>query len=555
MLRTLTIQDFVTVDRLTLDLQAGFSALTGETGAGKSILFDALGLLLGDRAEASAIRGGASKAEISAEFELTPEAHQALADLADELGLSIDEPLILLKRSLEANGRSRAWINGQPASVSQLKALGEHLVSVHGQHAHHDLLRTGAQRALLDRQAGLEPLVAEMSATYREWSACRTALERAQAEADQQRQQREELQWKLDLLLAASPQAGEWEALEQEQKALSAGAELISVTQESLAQLSEADDPMLTQISRLCGRLEGLTEADPRLEPVASGIRSGLIELEEATALLQRYVDRLEIDPERLSAVESRLSELHGLSRRLKHPPEDLPALQASLSEAIHALDQANDIRALSRALGEAEQRARAVGAALSEKRRTAASALSAAVNQWLAELSMKGSDFHVSLLPKEQPSASGFEEVLFLLQHAGQPEPQSLSKIASGGELSRVGLAIAAVAAQGTACTTLLFDEVDAGIGGNTGHVVGRLLRSLGASHQVLAVTHLPQVAARAHHHARVSKNTDALPALSTVVQLGPEERVEEIARMLGDEGLKAPSIQLARELLSLNT
>ena len=555
MLRTLTIQDFVTVHRLTLDLQSGFSALTGETGAGKSILFDALGLILGDRAESGAIRTGAGKTEVSAEFELSEALQASLSGLADELGVALDEPVLLLKRSIEASGRSRGWVNGQPASMSQLKALGEHLVSVHGQHAHHDLLRSGAQRAMLDRQAGLEPLVQEMSSRYRAWASCQEALERAQAEVDQQRQAREEIQWQLDLLQAVAPQPGEWEALEQEQKTLAAGAELMSAAQELLRQLSESEDPILPKLGRLQSRIESLVTTDPRLEPALKGLQSGLIELEEAGAQMQRYADRLELDPDRLQSVEGRLSELHGLARRLKLSPEELPARQSELIERREALDQANDIRGLHRALEAAEHEARAVGSRLSAERRDAAAQLSAAVNHWLSELAMKGSHFSVSLLPREQPGPTGFEEVLFLLQHAGQAEPQPISKIASGGELSRIGLAIAAAAASGTACPTLLFDEVDAGIGGNTGHVVGRLLRDLGGSHQVLAVTHLPQVAARAHHHAKVTKDLEVLPALSRVSFLELEERTAEIARMLGDEGLKAPSLQLARELLSLNT
>lgn len=555
MLRTLTIQDFVTVHRLTLDLHSGFSALTGETGAGKSILFDALGLILGDRAESSAIRAGCSKAEVSAEFELSDELLSSLALIAEETGLSLEEPVLLLKRSVDASGRSRAWANGQPASLSQLKALGERLVSVHGQHAHHDLLRAGAQRVLLDRQAGLEPLVQDMAQAYRAWASCREALEQAQAQVDQQKRQREELQWQLDLLRAADPQSGEWEALEQEQKTLSSGAELLASAQEVLVFLNESEDPVLPKLSRLTGRLESLNTTDPRLEPATRGLQSGLIELEEAAAQLQRYADRLELDPDRLLTVESRLAELHGLSRRLKRSPDALPEFRIELESALEALDQATDVRALNKALSAAEESARSIGQALSARRRDAAAQLGTSVNRWLSELAMKGSSFSVSLLPRDQPSPTGYEEVLFLLQHSGQSEPQPISKIASGGELSRIGLAIAAAAASGTACPTLLFDEVDAGIGGNTGHVVGRLLRDLGESHQVLAVTHLPQVAARAHHHARVTKDAEVQPALSSVSFLSVDERTAEIARMLGDEGLKAPSLQLARELLSLNT
>lgn len=555
MLRTLTIQDFVTVHRLTLDLHSGFSALTGETGAGKSILFDALGLILGDRAESSAIRAGCSKAEVSAEFELSDELLSSLALIAEETGLSLEEPVLLLKRSVDASGRSRAWANGQPASLSQLKALGERLVSVHGQHAHHDLLRAGAQRVLLDRQAGLEPLVQDMAQAYRAWASCREALEQAQAQVDQQKRQREELQWQLDLLRAADPQSGEWEALEQEQKTLSSGAELLASAQEVLVFLNESEDPVLPKLSRLTGRLESLNTTDPRLEPATRGLQSGLIELEEAAAQLQRYADRLELDPDRLLSVESRLAELHGLARRLKRSPDALPEFRIELESALEELDQATDVRALNKALSAAEESARSIGQALSARRRDAAAQLGTSVNRWLSELAMKGSSFSVSLLPRDQPSPTGYEEVLFLLQHSGQSEPQPISKIASGGELSRIGLAIAAAAASGTACPTLLFDEVDAGIGGNTGHVVGRLLRDLGESHQVLAVTHLPQVAARAHHHARVTKDAEVQPALSSVSFLSVDERTAEIARMLGDEGLKAPSLQLARELLSLNT
>ncbi|NCA15884.1 MAG: DNA repair protein RecN [Betaproteobacteria bacterium] len=553
MLRTLLIRDFITVTSLELDLQPGFTVLTGETGAGKSILFDALGLLLGDRADSAMVRPGAARADISAEFTPSEPQLTQLAEQLEQSGLEGVENTLILRRVVESGGRSRAWINGQMASLAQLKDLGEMLVNLHGQHAHQALLKPNAQVRLLDHQGGLLEQALKVRQAYQALSAAKSALDRAREQAGALASIREQALWRLQEIEALKIQAGEWEALTLEHKRLSHGAELISEAESALTLVEEGDQSLLGQVQRLASRFSGLMAKDERLKPVQETLEAAGIQLGEASSNLSRYLDKADLDPERLAIVERRVGEIFDLARKLRCQPEALLNELEAARNTLAQTEAAADVDGLEKTLDAATALFHSLANELSGARRVAAQKLSQEVSGWLNELAMKGSSFEVALESRDQPAAHGLEDVVFMLNHQGQERGQPVAKIASGGELSRVSLAIAVVAAQATDVPTLLFDEVDAGIGGNTGHVVGRLLRTLGESHQVLAVTHLPQVASRGHQHLQVRKDLHSGLPTSEVIALHGDARAAEVARMLGDEGLEDRSLELAKELLSL--
>ncbi|NBT74786.1 MAG: DNA repair protein RecN [Betaproteobacteria bacterium] len=553
MLRTLLIRDFITVTSLELDLQPGFTVLTGETGAGKSILFDALGLLLGDRADSAMVRPGAARADISAEFTPSEPQLTQLAEQLEQSGLEGVENTLILRRVVESGGRSRAWINGQMASLTQLKDLGEMLVNLHGQHAHQALLKPNAQVRLLDHQGGLLEQALKVRQAYQALSAAKSALDRAREQAGALASIREQALWRLQEIEALKIQAGEWEALTLEHKRLSHGAELISEAESALTLVEEGDQSLLGQVQRLASRFSGLMAKDERLKPVQETLEAAGIQLGEASSNLSRYLDKADLDPERLAIVERRVGEIFDLARKLRCQPEVLLNELEAARNTLAQTEAAADVDGLEKTLDAATALFHSLANELSGARRVAAQKLSQEVSGWLNELAMKGSSFEVALESRDQPAAHGLEDVVFMLNHQGQERGQPVAKIASGGELSRVSLAIAVVAAQATDVPTLLFDEVDAGIGGNTGHVVGRLLRTLGESHQVLAVTHLPQVASRGHQHLQVRKDLHSGLPTSEVIALHGDARAAEVARMLGDEGLEDRSLELAKELLSL--
>ncbi|NBT33975.1 MAG: DNA repair protein RecN [Betaproteobacteria bacterium] len=553
MLRTLLIRDFITVTSLELDLQPGFTVLTGETGAGKSILFDALGLLLGDRADSAMVRPGAARADISAEFTPSEPQLTQLAEQLEQSGLEGVENTLILRRVVESGGRSRAWINGQMASLTQLKDLGEMLVNLHGQHAHQALLKPNAQVRLLDHQGGLLEQALKVRQAYQALSAAKSALDRAREQAGALASIREQALWRLQEIEALKIQAGEWEALTLEHKRLSHGAELISEAESALTLVEEGDQSLLGQVQRLASRFSGLMAKDERLKPVQETLEAAGIQLGEASSNLSRYLDKADLDPERLAIVERRVGEIFDLARKLRCQPEALLNELEAARNTLAQTEAAADVDGLEKTLDAATALFHSLANELSGARRVAAQKLSQEVSGWLNELAMKGSSFEVALESRDQPAAHGLEDVVFMLNHQGQERGQPVAKIASGGELSRVSLAIAVVAAQATDVPTLLFDEVDAGIGGNTGHVVGRLLRTLGESHQVLAVTHLPQVASRGHQHLQVRKDLHSGLPTSEVIALHGDARAAEVARMLGDEGLEDRSLELAKELLSL--
>nr|UOZ96435.1 DNA repair protein RecN [Cupriavidus sp.] len=555
MLRTLTLRDFVIVSALEVDLSDGLTVLTGETGAGKSILLDALGLLLGDRADPSQIRPGASRADLTAEFIPPTRLQDVIAQWLSAAGLDHADEVLMLRRTLEAAGRSRAWINGQPVTLAQLRELGEMLVDIHGQHAHQALQRPAAQRALFDRHAGLSDQVARLAEAYTQWQAKLVQRNEALEKASVIAERAEQLRWKVETLRALALGPDDWTALSEEQKRLSHGAELIAAGESALQVIEEADEESLVaRTARLVDRFRSLSAKDSRLGDIAELLTSAQISLEEAASALGRYLAKADLDPARLQEVEARVSQIFETARRLRTRPEDLVALQAESELALAEAEESLDLGALEAQVQKAEAQYLEKAKALSKARAQAVPAFAGQVSHWLKELAMGGMQFRVQLEPRETGAAHGLEDLVFAVQHQAQGPTFPLAKVASGGELSRVSLAIAAVAAQATDTPTLIFDEVDVGIGGNTGHVVGRLLRELGGARQVLAVTHLPQVAARGHHHLQVSKSVNAQGQIESQLRaLTGDARTDEIARMLGDEGLKTESQALARELLSL--
>ncbi len=555
MLRTLAIRDFVIVDAIELDLSAGFTVFTGETGAGKSILIDALTLSLGGRADASVVREGAARADISAEFVGAPG-----ADAAPELGAWLeanafesDDGVLMLRRVIDNSGRSKAFINGVTATIAQLRELGELLVDIHGQHAHQSLLKADAQRQLLDAQAGLQDEVKAVGAAYRSWRALARQREEFERDARHVLLERERLEWQVGELEKLAVKPGEWAEVSNEHSRLSHAAALIEGAQQALNLLDENETaPMLSQLSSIEQKLGKLADIDDKLKPVLDALEPARIQLQEAVYALHDYLGRIELDPERLRSVESRMEAIHSASRKFHVMPDELPQEFQALSERLQQLADATDLDALRAQEARLFDAYKALAAKLSKARGKAAKSLSAAVTAAMQELSMAGGRFEIALQAAE-PAAHGIEQVEFLVAgHAGTT-PRPLAKVASGGELARIALAISVIASSATATPTLIFDEVDSGIGGAVAEVVGRLLKKLGQERQVLCVTHLPQVASQAAQHFQVSKGTIADGrTVSRITPLPANERVEEIARMLGGLEITATTRKHARELLA---
>jgi len=548
MILSLTLTDFVLVDRLELDFHAGFSVLTGETGAGKSILLDALSLVLGERAEAGVVREGTQRAEVAAEFSL--EGLSELAAWLEESDLAGEEGVLLLRRVIDANGRSRAFINGRAATAQQLKAAGEHLVDIHGQHAHYSLLKSAEQRRLLDAYAGSTPLAAEVADAFRAWRDARVRRENAESHAGEQEAERERLTWTVNELTALAFTHEGWAASQEEHRRLAHAADLLAGSQAAAALLDDDGDCVLTRLKEARGRLADLAEIDPTLGGYLAMLEGAAETLHEAARELTRYAERIDLDPQGLSDAEARIAAVQDAARKFRLKPEDIPEHLATASAQLRELGAAGDLEALKRAEAEAEAGYRRQASRLSQLRGEAAGRLGQAVSSAMQQLAMQGGAFEAGLIPGE-PAAHGLEEVEFRVSpHAGQ-SLKPLAKTASGGELSRIGLGLQTVLSGVSGAPTLIFDEVDSGIGGGVAEIVGRLLADLGQTRQVLCVTHLPQVAARAAQHYQVSKTTMSGHALSRVVKLESEARVEEIARMLGGVTITEATREHAGEML----
>lgn len=548
MLRTLSIRDFVIVDCIELEFSAGFSVLTGETGAGKSILIDALALALGGRGDASVVREGAAKADISAEFS----SDALLESWLVENELSNPDGGVLLRRVIDNAGRSKAFINGISATATQLRDLGEKLVDIHGQHAHQSLLKQDMQRQLLDNQAGLADQVQAVAAAYKAWHAVVKQRQEFERDAKNILLERERLEWQVGELEKLAVKPGESADISNEHSRLAHAASLIEGAQDALQLISESDNaPILSQLSSLNTRLGKLVDLDEALQPVLDVLEPARIQLQEAVSLLNDYLSRVELDPVRLSEVESRLEAIHAAARKFHVAAEDLPQELQTLSARLQQLSDVSDLDALKAQEEKLHATYMAMAQKLSKARHKAAKALSDAVSAAMQDLSMAGGSFSVALKACE-PASYGLEQVEFLVAaHAGTT-PRPIAKVASGGELARIALAISVITSRATATPVLIFDEVDSGIGGGVAEVVGRLLKKLGQDRQVLCVTHLPQVASQANRHFQVSKQSSAGRTLSAIAALDEHARVEEIARMLGGIEITATTRSHARELLA---
>ncbi|AZP13143.1 DNA repair protein RecN [Undibacterium parvum] len=547
MLRTLAIRDFVIVDAIELEFSNGFTVFTGETGAGKSILIDALALALGGRGDASMVREGAAKAEICATFSINPQSAMWL----EENDFSDAEQELLLRRVIDNAGRSKAYINGSSATASQLRELGDMLVDIHGQHAHQSLLKADAQRDLLDMQGGLQNQGITVSTLFKQWRALSKQREQFENNAKNILLEKERLEWQVGELEKLQVKPGEWEAISHEHSRLAHAASLLEGAQEAADLISESEHPMLSQLTSLHQKLSKLQSFDAALTPVIEALDSARINLQESAYALNDYLGRVELDPARLREVDARVEVLHATARRFHVAPELLHQEYATLSSQLQQLSGVSDMAALKAQEEQAQQKYLEQAKKLSHSRATVAQDLAKAVSSAMQDLSMTGGSFGIALNPCEA-SANGIEQIeLLVAGHAGV-QARPLAKVASGGELARISLAISVITSCATATPTLIFDEVDSGIGGGVAEVVGRLLKRLGQDRQVLCVTHLPQVASQANHHFEVSKGNDAGRTVSRIDSLDNKQRVEEIARMLGGIEITATTRKHARELLA---
>ena len=549
MLRSLCIRDFVIVDKLDLEFQPGFTVLTGETGAGKSILIDALAAVLGSRAESGQVREGKDRAEVSAQFSTRPAG--AVAQYLATNDLSGDDGECLLRRVIDSSGRSRAYVNGRPATVQQLKEIGELLVDIHGQHAHQSLLRAAAQRDLLDGYAGAADLAREVAVAFRDWQDLRRQRLALETDARALEAEREQLQWQVKELGALGFRAEEWEELHAEHKRLAHAASLIEAVQYGLEVLSESEMSTLAAVASVNSRLGGMTDFDPQLKEIIAALEPAQIQLQEAVYGLRHYQSRLDLDPQRLRDVEARLDAVHTASRKFRLNPPELPAHLAKMNARLAELESGLDPEALRQREAQSAAHWQERAKKLSGTRKKAAADFSRKVTASMQSLAMAGGAFEIALHPLSEGNAHGQEQIEFLVaSHAGAT-PLPLAKVASGGELSRISLAIQTVTSQVAAVPTLIFDEVDAGIGGRVAEIVGRLLKELGSRHQVMCVTHLPQVAATANQQWQVSRAAANGRIASQVAVLDRDSRVEEIARMLGGVKITETTRKHAAEML----
>ncbi len=542
-LKRIVLRDFVIVSELELDLLQGFTVLTGETGAGKSILIDALQLVTGARADTGVIREGASRTEVSAEFDSMP----VLNALLDDAGFDTAATL-LLRRTVDLQGKSRAWVNGSPATVQQLRTIGEQLLDIHGQHAWQSLTRPDAVRSLLDGYAKV--FTAELTTLWAKWRQAQTALVQAQNAQDNLQRERERMLWQIGELEKLNPVPDEWDELNIQHSRLSNGQALLDAAQGALQSLEDEDHNALRGLHAALQLLQNQSALEPDFQNPIELLASSVAQVEDAVHTLRAYARRTELDPDHLAELDARMSLWISLARRYKRNPSELAALLASWREELAQLDAAADLDALKLAETKAKTAYMNAAKAISKQRAKAAPLLAKSITQAMQGLGMQGGQFVVELQAAE-PMQSGLEDVVFLAAgHAGST-PRPVGKVASGGELSRMALAIAVTTSQLGTAQTLIFDEVDSGVGGAVAETVGRLMRQLGVDRQVLAVTHLPQVAACADNHLVVAKKMQGSATLSSVGAVLGEQRVQEIARMLGGEKLSKTTLAHAREML----
>lgn len=547
MLRSLHIHDFVIVDEAQIDFEAGFTVFSGETGAGKSILIDALSLLLGARSDTRVIREGCDKTDLSACFDLD----DGIRSWLQRNDIDDGEEL-LLRRVIDSQGRSRAYINGTPATLGQLREIGEQLVDIHGQHAHQSLLKSANQYALLDQQGGHVELAKNVATAWNTWQALQQRFVQAQEQSAGLQAERERLQWQYDELNDLALQPNEWEQTGHEHQRLAHAQSLLDGATRALDLLDGEEHAAQRALFAATQEITKLLHHDPAaLQPILDTLESARIASTEAISDLNSYLSAVELDPDRLALLEERMADIFSMARKHRCEPEELPALLDSITQQLEQLTEDADLAQLEAKVLHAQTHYHSLASQLSDARARTSKQLSQQVSHAMQELSMQGGQFAVALSPCK-PSAHGNEQVEFLVAgHAGV-RPAPLAKVASGGELARISLALAVIASQAAHVPTLIFDEVDTGIGGAVAEVVGRLLRELGLRHQVLCVTHLPQVAAQGQHHLQVSKQHQGGHTLSRIQVLDDDARVEEISRMLGGIAITTTTRQHAKEMLS---
>ena len=555
MLKFLSIRDFVIVDRVELEFAPGFTVLTGETGAGKSILIDALSLVLGGRSDADDVRSGCERAEISAEFDMSglPELAAWLRENGFESD-SGDAATCLMRRLVDSSGRSRSFINGCPATLQQLRLAGEKLVDIQGQHAHQSLLRSDAQRDLLDAFSGSRELAQRVAEAYRRWQGARQRRLDWEQNSEALLREREDLEWQSSELSALNFSLDEWEALQTDHSRLAHAASLLEAAQMGLEALSEGESAALAQVNSVMSRLTHLLDYDSNLKSLLDLLDSAQIQLQEAVYELAHYQQRLDLDPQHLQEVEERLSAIHAAARKYRVTPAELPGLLQAVTERLTELGHKQDGEALEKEEAAALDEYLTAAKQLSIARGKAAKTLSHQVTAAMQALAMAGGEFAAALIPLENGNANGMEQIEFQVSaHQGLPL-RPLAKVASGGELSRIGLAIHIMTSKLGTAPTLIFDEVDAGIGGRVAEIVGDLLKKLGAERQVLCITHLAQVASAGDHQWQITKSDDPASAgkvSSRITVLDKQERIEEIARMLGGAKITETTRKHAAEML----
>ena len=543
-LRRIALRDFVIVRELELDLRGGFTVLTGETGAGKSILIDALQLALGNRADAGAVREGADRLDVSAEFDTDA----ALAGWLDEGGFE-DGDALLLRRTVDLQGRSRGWINGSPATATQLRELGDRLLDIHGQHAWQSLTRPEAVRGLLDAYAGVR--TDALDASWHAWRQALAALDTARSAQDSLQRERERLQWQIAEVAKLAPGDDEWGELSTSHARVSNAHALIEAAEGAREALEGDDDGALAALGKAASLLQNSEHIEPEFKQLGEVLASSIAQAADAAHSLHGYLRHAETDPQRLAELDERMGLWVSLARRYKRSPADLPGLLAGWQAELKALDAAADLAALERSEQAAQQSYLKEAAAVGKARKQAAPKLAKAVTLAMQGLGMQGGSFEVKLQALAQPGRAGLEDISFLVSGHPGSTPRPIGKVASGGELSRIALAIAVTTSELGTAQTLIFDEVDAGVGGAVAETVGRLMNQLGRDRQVLAVTHLPQVAACADHHLVVAKRQVEGRTQSGVTLLAGAAREKEIARMLGGEKVSQTTLAHAREML----
>lgn len=543
-LKRVVLRDFVIVAALDLELADGFTVLTGETGAGKSILIDALQLVTGARADVGLIREGATRTEVSAEFDCP----QGLSDYLAEAGFDTNDSL-LLRRSVESGGKSRAWVNGSPATAQQLRHLGEYLLDIHGQHAWQSLTSAEAVRRLLDGHGRIP--TAELDGLWQRWRLAQSALAAALAAQEGLLRERERLAWQIGEVDKLKPGADEWVSLNASHSRLANGQTLLEATQSALEQLVDADDNALQWLHGALQQLQNQLHLNPEFQGPADILASAIAQIDDVAHTLRAFQRHSEPDPQQLAELDARMALWVALARRYKCAPGELANALAAWKAELEQLDAAADVDNLQRDADAAQAAFLAAAKEVSKARASAAPLLAKAITEAMQGLGMQGGQFVVQLEPLAQPQQSGLENVVFLVAgHAGST-PRPVAKVASGGELSRMALAIAVSTSQLGTAQTLIFDEVDAGIGGAVAHTVGQLMQQLGRDRQVLAVTHLPQVAACADQHWVVSKQLQLGSTISSVTEVKGDARTAEIARMLGGDARSATTAAHASEML----